>query len=102
MARDWEVSNTLASLKARMAKFGENVAPVPICMTEETRTDGERFWTMWVVDLHIKVRRVTEFDISTEAETLSEALRKAYLGLNNEEALVAHAARANLAFGVTV
>lgn len=98
MARDWEVSNTLASVKARMAQFGANVAPCPIAMTEEFR-DGQ---TVWVVDLHIRVRRVTEFDISTEGSTLSEALRAAYLGLNNEAGLRLRASRANEAFGVAV
>ena len=98
MARDWEVSNTLASLKVRMAQFGVNIAPCPIAMTEELR-DGQ---TVWVVDIHIRVRRVTEFDISTEGATLSEALRAAYLGLNNEAGLRTRAARANEAFGVAV
>lgn len=81
-----------------MTKFGNNVAPVPLSMTEEYR-DGR---IVWVVDIHIKVRRVTEFDISTEGETLSDALRAAYLGLNNELGLLNRAARANLAFGVAV
>lgn len=98
MARDWEISRTLADLMVRMSQFGENVASVPIAMTEENR-NGLR---VWIVDLHIKVRRVTEFDISTEGTTLSEALRSAYLGLNNERGLVSRAARANDAYGVTV
>lgn len=100
MARDWEVSNTLADLKARMAKFGDNIASVPISMVEEyDRETGRRFW---VVDIHIKVHRVTEFDISVEGNTLSDALRRAYLGLNNEMGLLNKAARANLVFSVVV
>lgn len=99
MARDWEVSNTLADLKARMARFGDNIATVPISMVEEYDPTRGRFW---VVDLHIKVHRVTEFDISVEGKTLSEALRRAYLGLNNEMGLLERAARANLVFEVSV
>ena len=98
MARDWEISRTLADLMVRMAQFGENVASVPLAMTQERR--GTRF--VWVVDVHIKVRRVTEFDISTEGETLTDALRSAYLGLNNERGLMHRAARANAAYGVAV
>lgn len=99
MARDWEVSNTLADLKARMAKFGPNIAAVPISMVEEyTPARG----TFWVVDIHIKVYRFTEFDISVEGKTLSEALRRAYLGLNNEMGLLERAHRANRVFEVAV
>lgn len=96
MARDWEVSDTLADLQARMAKFGENIAPIPITMTMELR--GNKM--QWIVDIHIKVHRVTEFDISTQGESLSEALRSAYLGLNNEMGLLDRANRANKAFGI--
>jgi hypothetical protein len=99
LARDWEVSNTLADLKARMARFGVNVAPVPISMVEEY--DPGR-GMIWVVDIHIKVYRKTEFDISVEGKTLSEALRRAYLGLNNELGLLERADRANRVFEVAV
>lgn len=99
MARDWEISNTLSILAERMSHFGENIAPIPICMTQEAREDGS---LVWVVDLHIKVRGKTEFDMSAEGETLSAALRSVYLGLNNERGLVRRAAEANLAFGVAI
>jgi hypothetical protein len=98
MARDWEASNTLAMIEDRLEKYGVNIADLPISMTKELREDG--YW--WVVDLHIRVRRVTEFDISTEGRTLGAALRAAYLGLNNELGLITRAARANLVFGVAV
>jgi hypothetical protein len=98
VARDWEMSNTLASLLERMAKFGNNVAPVPLCITLELREGVP----VYVVDLHIKVIRTTEFDLTAEATTLSGALRSAYLGLNNERGLVERAAESNLAFGVAI
>lgn len=82
-----------------MAGFGENIAPVPIAMSKYTKQDGPEYW---IVDLHIKVARVTEFDISAEGSTLSAALRSAYLGLNNEEGLKARAHRANTVFVVRV
>lgn len=81
-----------------MAQFGTNSADLPIAMTLELREEGR----VWVVDIHIRVRRVTEFDISTEDVLLSKALRGAYLGLNNHTGLVRHAHRANQAYGVEV
>jgi hypothetical protein len=98
VARDWEISSTLADLRLRMDRFGDNVAPVPISLTMEFR-DGK---VLWCVDIHVKVLRQTEFDISTEGPTLSAALRAAYLGLNNEQELLRRASRANIAFGVAV
>lgn len=81
MARDW--SNTRAvrdDILERMARFGENIAEFPFTETLERRLDG----LMWVVDLHVKVIRSVEFDLTAEGRTLAEALRKAYLGLNSE------------------
>lgn len=81
-----------------MAQFGVNTAPCPIAMTEEYR-DGR---TIWTVDIHVRVHRVTEFDISTESSSLAGALRAAYLGLNNEVGLRLRASRANQTFGIEV
>lgn len=96
------MSNTLAALHERMANFGENVAPVPLCITMERRCVEGKWKTVYVVDLHVKVIRQTEFDISAEANTVSGALRAAYLGLNNERGLVQRAKESNVAFGVVI
>lgn len=98
MARDWEPFSTLIDIRTRMSHFGKNIAPFPLCISEELR-DGK---TVWIVDLHVKVYRVTEFDITSEGDTLGAALRGAYLGLNNERGLVAHAERTNGQYGVAV
>ena len=81
MARDW--NNTPAvreDILNRMAKFGENIAEFPLTQTLERR-DGK---LVWVVDIHIKVARLVEFDLTGEGDTLAEALRKVYLGLNSQ------------------
>lgn len=99
MARDWErASIVIVDILDRMDKFGKNIATFPFCVTQEIR-NGE---PVWVVDIHVKVKNKTEFDISSEGATLSQALKGAYLGLNNEEGISAQAQRANQAFGVTV
>lgn len=99
MARDWADETSVRNdIHERMNKYGDNIAPVPFAEYQERRNDG--LW--WCVDIHIKVRRTTEFEVSAEGRTLSEALRKAYLGLNNEPVLTRKAANANALFGVTV
>lgn len=81
VARDWADTNeTRKGILARMAAFGENVAAFPYSETMEYRETGK----VWVVDIHVKVRRSVEFDISAERPDLHEALRCVYLGLNNE------------------
>lgn len=81
MARDWRDTDAVRTdIFKRMAAFGENVAPIPYAACLENRLDGPT----WVVDIHVKVRRLVEFDISAEGQELHEALRRIYLGLNNE------------------
>lgn len=97
MARDW--SNTHAtreSILERMAKYGENIAEVPYASSMEKRDSGY----VWVVDIHVKVKGHVEFDISGEAPTLAEALRKVYLGLNNEGYIREYSARNRSVFGL--
>lgn len=99
MARDW--TNTRATredILARMEKFGPNVADIPFSEYQERRGSA----CIWVVQLHVKVRGVTEFDVEGEGDTLAEALRRAYLGLNDETRILSTASIGNLAFGVAV
>jgi len=99
MARDWErTSLVILDILERMKQFGTNVAPFPFCITQEIR-DGK---VVWCVDIHVRVRRKTEFDISTEGETVTEALRAAYLGLNSPTGVTERAGRANAAFGIPI
>lgn len=98
MARDWSVPNTLAGIIARMGDYGANTAEFPVCMTMENR-DGE---LVWCVELHVRIPRVTEFPISTEGPTLSEALRSAYLALNDRKGVLRRAAHSNAQFAVLV
>lgn len=81
-----------------MASYGLNIATIPFSAVIELRDEGP----VWVVDLHVKVTRVTEFEVSGEGPTLAEALRRAYLALNNQPMVLRHAASSNEAFGVAV
>lgn len=100
MARDWTDTKSIReSIFERMEAYGDNVAEVPFSMYQQ-REEGNIL--KWVVDIHVKIKRVTEFEITGEGLTLSEALRRAYLGLNNEPMVLANAARGNATFGVAV
>lgn len=91
--------STLSAIHQRMTDFGANTAPMPVSMSQALNEGGE---LVWMVDLHIRVRGVTEFEISAEGATLAEALRGAYLGMNNRAGLIKNAQRANDAFGIAV
>lgn len=81
MARDWKNTDAVRQdILTRMASFGENIAEFPLAMTMELR-NGKPWW---VVDIHIRVRRTIEFDLTGEGEELHVAMRRAYLGLNSE------------------
>lgn len=82
----------------RMSEYGANIAPVPFSSYIENRNGEE----IWCVDLHIKVKRLTEFEINVEGKTLSEALKRAYIGISHEPLNLRAAARSNETFGVTV
>lgn len=100
MARDWTDTKAIReAILDRMDLYGENVAAVPFSMYQE-RDHGNIL--KWVVDIHVKVRRVTEFEITGEGPTCGEALRRAYLALNNQPMVLKNAARTNSTFGVAV
>lgn len=101
MARDWSDTKTLKEdIWARMALYGDNVAPIPFCMYQE-RIEGTNN-LKWVVEIHVKVKSVTEFEVIGEDETFAGALRRAYLGLNNETLVLRNADKANAQFGIAV
>lgn len=96
MARDWtDKESVRADILSRMAQYGENCAAIPYC--ESQMGDGS-----WVIDIHVKVRGLTEFEIGGAAPTLVDALRRAYLALNNEPMILSRASTANATFGVAV
>lgn len=100
MARDWtDTASLREAIFTRMEAYGENCADVPFSEYQQRETGNI---LKWVVDIHVKVRRVTEFDVTGEGLTLSEALRRAYLALNNEPMVLKNAARTNSTFGVAV
>lgn len=101
MARDWnDETATLTALEARVASIApENLAPIPIAMSLERQDDGQ---LMWRVDVHIKIYRVTEYDVEGWGISPPDALRRAYLALNSEARLRGLANAANVQFGIAV
>ena len=81
MARDWSEPATFAALEERLQLIApDNTAPIPIaCSQERDAITGE---LVWIVDIHVRIPRVTEYDTQGAGKTLAGALRRAYLGLN--------------------
>lgn len=81
MARDWSEPNTFAALEERLKLIApDNTAPIPIaCAQERDEVTGE---LGWIVDVHVRIPHVTEYDTQGAGKTLAGALRRAYLGLN--------------------
>jgi hypothetical protein len=52
-----------------------NIAPIPVAMMLE---DG-----LWTVDVHVRIKGVTEYEVSGAGETLSDALTNAQRQLAN-------------------
>lgn len=102
MARDWDENMTMAKLARRLADITpDNAAPVPFAVSHER--DEETGKMVWRVDLHVHIRGVTEYDIEGWSDiSLSDALRRAYIGLCSETRLRSFADASNARFGVTV
>ncbi len=100
MARDWnDESPTLAALEARLHSLAPgNTSPMPISSSKQQ--DDNSIW-FWSVDLHVKIPHVTEYEVTGVGRTFTAALRRAYLGLNNEQNVRRMAHAANAAFGVS-
>ena len=83
MARDWtDEPKTIAALEERLDRLAPgNTARVPIAAARELDDTGEPAWT---VDVHVRIPGVCEYDVTGVGHTLAGALRRAYLGLNNE------------------
>lgn len=81
MARDWsDTESVRLDILKQMALHGINTAHIPFSAVMERRSDEH----VWVIDLHVKVARQREFDITAEGLTLMDALRSAYLCLSRE------------------
>lgn len=99
MARDWtDTEQVQDDIFTRMAGYGENTAEIPYSIFQERREDG--LW--WVVQIHVRVPGITDFDMEGEGKTVDSALRCLYLGLNNQDRTLNQAKQSNLIFGVAV
>lgn len=76
-----------------------NTAPLPITAAKEQQDDGSYLWT---VDIHVRIPRITEYEVSGRDTSLAGALRRAYLALNNEPHVRKQANIANKNFGIEV
>lgn len=87
-----ETDAQLARVERLMARHAPgNVAPIPIATAKE---DGK-----WTVDLHVKIPRVTEYEVSSEGDSLADALARAATALTHQSDLRDRATRNAHAFG---
>lgn len=102
MARDWDPASTMALLEARLEKVApNNTAPIPISVHKERHEVYPDRW-VWVANVMVRIPRVTEYDVEGFGDTAGDALRRVYLGLNNEARTRRQANVANAQFGVQV
>lgn len=100
MARDWKFEPTLKALEERLRRLApSNTASVPLTITAEPGPRGEWIWT---VDIHVRLPRVTEYEVTAVGTSVDEAIRRAYLGLNNEALIRKRNDVSNRRFGVVV
>lgn len=88
------------ALEERLKRLApKNTASVPLTITAEPGPDGH--W-LWSVDIHVRIPRETEYEVTAVGNTVAAAIRKAYLGLNNEALLRKRSDVSNRKFGVVV
>ena len=56
----------------------DNIAPIPIAMSLENDE--------WVVDVHVRIKGVTEYEVTGTGKTLADALQRATYYLSREAA----------------
>lgn len=76
-----------------------NTAQIPVAVSQELDEENN---VIWVVDIHVRIPRVTEYDLTTSAPSYAVALRKAVASLNSESRIRRHANWANERFGIAV
>ena len=81
MARDWDNEiMTMVALDRRMAELEpRNTAPIPLSTSKELDDTGQ--W-VWVVNIHVRIPGVTEYEVEGSSPSYTDALRRAYLGVN--------------------
>jgi hypothetical protein len=99
VARDWKFEPTLQALEERLKRLApHNTASVPLTITAEPGLNGAWVWT---VDIHVRIPRTTEYEVTATGDTVAAAVRKAYLGLNNEALIRKRSDAANRQFGLS-
>lgn len=101
MARDWDAeAETMKALDERLMRLApDNTAEFPISCVQQRDQNGN---LGWVVDIHVRIPRVTEYEVTAFHPTYAGAIRRAYLGLNNETKIRQQSHASNKTFGVTV
>lgn len=90
----------MALLEQRLESIApENAAEFPLSCYKTKNEGGE---LVWFVEAHVRIPKVTEYEVTGEDKTLAEAARRAYLALNSEARLRGLSDAANKQFGVEV
>jgi hypothetical protein len=88
------IDDQIEGLMAVLATVApDNIAPIPVAIWQE---DGK-----WNVEVHVRVRRVTEYEVCGTGVTLSDALANARRALANENVNVRQASINAETFGFT-
>lgn len=90
----------MRTLEERVTKLApENTAPIPIsCHKQQSEIHPDQW--IWVVTVMVRIPGVTEYDVEGFGDTIEDAARRAYLGLNNEPRIRKQADLSNKQFGV--
>lgn len=99
MARDWREAPMETLERRLMSLAPDNAAPIPIAAHKEESELEPGHW-IWIVSVTVRIPGVTEYDVEGFGDTVWEAARRAYLGLNNEPRLRKQADISNKQFGV--
>jgi len=95
VARDWN-TEPVDELERRLRDIApNNTAPYPLEIVLDSRG-------IWTVDIHVRIPRITEYELTGVGETLLQALERAHWGLDRETENRKHADAANRKFGVEV
>ena len=95
MARDWTDTDSINDLHRRLCRVApDNKAPIPLSVSFE---NGK-----WHVDVHVRIARKTEYEISGVHKDLLEAIKRVHWGLDRELANTMYRNASNRRFGVAV
>jgi hypothetical protein len=91
-----DLDKAMNKLHAQLTKHAEgNTAPIPLAMNQEY-LDGS---LVWYVMIHVRLPRVTEYEVEAHADTLPDALSHAAYALGKQHLLRTAATRDGEVYG---